>query len=378
MKVLITGANGFLGKNLTLWLKNSGYTNLLFVNRETSEEQFDSYLKQCDFIFHLAGVNRPKTEDEFVKGNVDFTNKMLNKLKKFSNNCHIVVCSSIQAENDTPYGKSKKAMEDALFSYAQNTSSKIFVYRLVNLYGKWCKPNYNSVVATFCHNISRDIDIKIDDPKKALQLCYIDDVCKAFIDTMEGKPIYNEEGFCQVPCVDTIKLGELALKLKLFNENRKTLEMPAFENDFDRKLYATFISHLPENNFCYSLDKKCDSRGYFCELIKGSCFGQVSVSLTKPTIVRGNHWHNTKAEKFLVVQGEATIRFRKIESGSELSREVIEYFVNGEQLQMIDVPVGYTHSIENVGACDLITIIWCNESFDINRPDTFFEEVLSL
>ncbi len=363
MKILVTGYKGFIGKNLVAQLRNEGYDDLLLYDVDTEESELDGFLERCDFVFHLAGVNRPQNDDEFEKGNNQLTCHIIGRLKHFGNNCPIVASSSVQAENDSPYGKSKRAMETALFEYSRETGAPVYVYRLPNVYGKWCKPNYNSVVATFCHNVARDIDIRIDNSETVLRLVYVDDVVNAFIGCIE-------KGFCEVSTVDTVSLGQLAEKIRAFRENRRTLVIPSFEGGFDRKLYATYVSYLPEDNFSYALEKKSDARGFFCECIKNNMFGQVSVSVTKPGIVRGDHWHNTKVEKFLVVAGSAVVRFRLI--GTE---DITEYYVSGDEPEVIDVPVGYTHSIENVGDNDMVAFIWCDELFEPERPDTYFQKV---
>ncbi len=371
MKILVTGSKGFIGKNLTAQLKNNGYTDLLLFDKDLNENKLEDFLKECDFIFHLAGVNRPKNQAEFESGNVDFARSITEKLESYGNNCPIVACSSIQAENDNPYGNSKKAMEDLLFSYAKSTQAPVYIYRLTNIFGKWCRPAYNSVVATFCHNIARELKIRIDNPETVLQLTYIDDVINDFIKNIAEPPNTDSKGFCNITPVHSVKLGELADKLYSFHKNRNTLVMPSFTDDFDRKLYAAYISYLPEEAFSYSLDKKTDERGYFCECIKSNEFGQISVSVTKPGFIRGNHWHHTKAEKFMVVKGKALVSFRKIGNG-----DIFQYLLTDSRPELIDIPVGYTHSIENIGSDDLIILIWCNELFDPEKPDTYYEPVI--
>lgn len=370
MKILVTGYNGFIGKNLVSELKNRGFHNLFLYDINTPKEQLDIYLQQCDFIFHLAGVNRTVDTEEFNKGNKYFTISILEKLKIFQNNCPIVVCSSIQSDNDTFYGKSKKAMEEAVFSYCKITGATCYVYRLPNVFGKWCKPNYNSVIATFCYNIARELPIYIDNPETVLNLVYIDDVVSEFINNLNQKPMSTSQDFCEIKSVHTVKLGEIAEKLNQFHKNRKTLIIPHFKNDFDRQLYATYTSYLNTDDFAYKLGIKTDERGYFCECIKSIPFGQVAVSVTKPGIIRGNHWHHTKVEKFMNLKGKALISFRKVGE-----KEILKYITTDEKHEIIDVPAGYTHSIKNIGDDDLIMLIWCNEIFDSSFPDTFFEEV---
>lgn len=369
MKILVTGSKGFVGKNLVAELRNKGYNDIFEYNRESDPALLEEYTKECDFVFHLAGVNRPKDEKEFMEGNYGLTTVLLELLKKHNNKSPVVLTSSIQAERENPYGISKKAGEDFLFSYSKETGIKALVYRLPNLFGKWSKPNYNSVVATFCHNIARGLDIQIHDPNAELTLCYIDDILEEFLRALEGKET-REGDFCQVPVTYTITVGELANKISSFINNRETLVMPSLENKFDKALYGTLLSYLPENNFSYHLKKNVDNRGWLAEFIKSDSMGQIFISKTKPGITRGNHWHHTKVEKFLVIQGEAVIKFRKI--GTD---EVIEYHVNGESPEVVDIPVGYTHSITNTGEEEVITLFWACEIFDPEKPDTYFLEV---
>ncbi|WP_075981926.1 polysaccharide biosynthesis C-terminal domain-containing protein [Bacillus massilinigeriensis] len=369
MKILVTGAGGFVGKNLIVELKNRGYTDILEVHKDTDFFLLSRYTKECDFVYHLAGVNRPKNEDDYMKENYGFTIKLLQLLRMHKNNSPIVFTSSIQANQENPYGKSKNACEKLLFKYGQETGANILVYRLPNLFGKWCKPNYNSVVATFCHNISRNKEVQIHNRETLLTLCYIDDVIEEFLHSLEGNE--SKEGdFCVVPVSYQITLGELSDKLYAFQDNRESLVMPSLENAFDRALYSTFLSYLEEDNFSYKLKKNVDHRGWLTEFIKSQSMGQIFISKTRPGVIRGNHWHHTKVEKFLVIQGEAVIRFRKIDSD-----QVIEYRVNGENPEVVDIPVGYTHSIENTGDVDVITLFWACEIFNPEKPDTYFVEV---
>ncbi|USK84912.1 capsular polysaccharide biosynthesis protein CapF [Peribacillus asahii] len=369
MNILVTGANGFLGKNLIAELRNKGYNDIFEFTRESDFSLLEKYTEECDFVFHLAGVNRPKDENEFMEGNFGFTSKLLSLLKKHNNTAPVLITSSIQAEKDNPYGRSKKAGEDLLFNYYKETDVKVYVYRLPNLFGKWSKPNYNTVVATFCHNVARDIDIQINNPDAELNLCYIDDVLEEFLRALEGTPTIQGD-YCKVPITHNIKLGELAELIKSFKENRIHLSIPNMENALTKKLYSTYLSFLPEDKFSYDLKMNCDHRGSFTEFMRTPERGQVSVNVSKPGITKGNHWHHTKNEKFLVVSGEGLIRFRKIDSD-----EVIEYRVSGEKLQVVDIPTGYTHSIVNVGENDLVTVMWANECFDQEKPDTYFVEV---
>lgn len=369
MNILVTGANGFVGKNLIAELKNKGYMNIFEFTRESDPSLLEKYTKECDFVFHLAGVNRPKNEVEFMEGNFSFTSKLLGLLKKQNNRSPILLTSSIQAEKDNPYGKSKKAGEDLLIDYHNKTGAKVYIYRLPNLFGKWSKPNYNTVVATFCHNIARNLDIQVNNPEIELNLSYIDDVLEEFIRALEGEPTI-ENDYCRVPVTHHIKLGELAELIKGFKNSRTNLSIPDMDDVLTKKLYSTYLSFLPEDQFSYDLKMNSDHRGSFTEFIRTPERGQVSVNVSKPGITKGNHWHHTKNEKFLVVSGKGLIRFRKIDS-----EEIIEYSVSGEKLQVVDIPTGYTHSIVNVGDSDLVTVMWANECFDPNNPDTYFLEV---
>lgn len=370
MKVLVTGSGGFIGKNLVARLQCEDEITVLPCDVDCPEAAFNSALQSCDALIHLAGVNRPDHHSAFMEVNRDFTVELLQKLVRYGNTCPILAASSIQAVEDNPYGRSKKAMEDTLFSYAQSTGTRVTVYRLPNVFGKWCRPHYNSVVATFCHQIARDEEIRIDNPYHAIRLAYIDDVVEEFVGALRNPAAVSTDGFGTISVEYTVRLGDLAERLREFRRGRETLALPPVQSPFDKKLYSTYLSYLPENGFCYPLEMKRDERGYFCEALKSEGFGQISVSHTKPGIVRGNHWHHTKVEKFLVVEGNAVIRFRKI-GGTE----TLEYEVSGKRLELVDVPVGYTHAIENTGDTNLITVIWCNELFDPERPDVYFEEV---
>ena len=369
MRILVTGAKGFIGKNLVAELKNRQYNEIYECDKDTTEEQLDSYVKDCEFVFHLAGVNRPQNEEEFMKGNFGFTSILLNKLKENNNKSPILVTSSIQAELDNAYGKSKKAGEDLMFEYEKETGVKAIVYRLPNVFGKWCRPNYNSAVATFCNNIANDLPITVNDPNVVMNLVYIDDVVEEFISALDGN--YNQQGkFCKVKVVHTIKLGEIAEMLYSFKESRNDLSIADMSDEFTKKLYSTYLSYLPEDRFAYDLDMKTDNRGSFTEFIRTKNNGQVSINVAKPGITKGNHWHHTKNEKFLVVSGKGKICFRKYDSD-----EIIEYNVSGEKLQVVDIPVGYTHNIINTGDTDMVTVMWANEPFNPEKPDTYFMEV---
>ena len=333
-------------------------------------EQLDEYTRQCEFVYHLAGVNRPENSADFMAGNFGFTATLLEGLQKYENKSPVLITSSIQAAQDNPYGKSKKAGEDLLFEYGRQQGVRVLVYRLNNLFGKWCRPNYNSVVATFCHNIANDLPITVNDPTTQLNFCYIDDVVREFLAGLESKETRTPDGFCCVEKVYEIRLGELADKLRAFRANRKTLIMPSLASDLDRALYATLLSYYPQDQFSYTLDMKRDNRGWLAEFIKSESFGQIFISKTKPGITRGNHWHHTKVEKFLVIMGDGVIRFRKV-----AGTEILEYSVSGDNLTVVDIPVGYTHSITNTGTSDLITLFWVDELFNQKKSDTHYLEV---
>ena len=368
-KILVTGANGFVGKNLVAELRNQGHEELYLFNRENSSEDLEKFTKDCDFVFHLAGVNRPLNESEFMEGNQGLTSKLLQLLVENENKAPVLITSSIQAEKDNPYGKSKKAGEEELLAYAQETGANVYIYRLPNLFGKWSKPNYNTVVATYCYNIARDLDIQVNNPAALLELAYIDDVLEEFLRALEGNPTTSED-LGVVPVTHKIELGDLAGRIRSFKESRNSLAVPTMSDELTKKLYSTYLSFLPEDSFSYDLKMNVDNRGSFTEFLRTSDRGQVSVNISKPGITKGNHWHHTKNEKFLVVSGEGLIRFRNIDS-----EEVIEYYVNGEKLEVVDIPGGYTHSIVNVGETDLVTVMWVNESFDPENPDTHYLEV---
>lgn len=369
MKILVTGAKGFIGKNLIVELRNRKYTDIFEYDRDSDPSLLDEYCKEAGFVFHLAGVNRPKEQSEFMEGNFGFTSDLLNLLKKHKNTCPVMISSSVQAELDNPYGESKKAGEDLLIAYGKETGSKILVYRFPNVFGKWCRPNYNSAVATFCHNIAHDMTIQINDPNVLMNLVYIDDVLNELINALERKE--NKVGeFCEVHVVHTITLGEIVDLIYSFKNSREDRTVPNMSDEFAKKLYSTYLSYLPEDKFSYDLKMNVDQRGSFTEFIRTPDRGQVAVNISKPGITKGNHWHHTKNEKFLVVSGKGVIRFRKIDSD-----EVIEYFVSGDKMEVVDIPTGYTHNIENLGDSDMVTIMWANEAFDPEKPDTYYLEV---
>lgn len=369
MNILITGAKGFIGKNLVAELRNKNYTNILEYGRETDPDLLDKYCKEADFVIHLAGTNRPENTSDYMKGNYGFTTTLLKTLKKYQNTCPVMISSSIQAELNNPYGVSKKAGEDLLFEYSKETGAKVLIYRFPNVFGKWCKPNYNSAIATFCYNIARDLPIKVNDPDVELKLVYIDDVVAELINALSGKENSTGE-FCEVPVVYTKSLGEIVNLIYSFKKSREERSIPDMSDSFTKKIYSTYLSYLPEDRFSYELKMNVDNRGSFTEFIKTIDRGQVSVNISKPGITKGNHWHHTKNEKFLVVSGKGVIRFRKIDS-----EEIIEYYVSGDKLEVVDIPIGYTHNIENLGDGDMVTIMWANENFNPEKPDTYFLEV---
>jgi UDP-2-acetamido-2,6-beta-L-arabino-hexul-4-ose reductase len=377
MNILITGAKGFIGKNLIAELNNikegkaKGYhlksnLTLFEYDIDTNPSLLDGYCRDADFVFHLAGVNRPKEQSEFMEGNFGFTSLLLETLKKHGNNCPVMLSSSIQAELDNPYGISKKAGEDLLLEYGRETGSDVLIYRFPNVFGKWCRPNYNSAVATFCHNVAHDLPIQVNDRSVNMTLVYIDDVVKELIAALEGNP--NKSGeFCKVPVEHKITLGEIVDLVYSFKESRKNLLVADLSDPFTKKLYSTYLSYLPEDQFSYPLKMNVDERGSFTEFLKSNDRGQVSVNISKPGITKGQHWHHTKNEKFLVVSGRGVIRFRKIDE-----EKVYEYYVSGDKLEVVDIPVGYTHNIENLGDTDMVTVMWVNEVFDPEHPDTYF------
>ncbi len=369
MKILVTGAQGFIGQNLIAELTNQKYTDILEYDQDTNPALLDTYCQEANFVFHLAGVNRPQEQSEFMEGNFGFTKTLLDTLKKHGNTCTVLVSSSTQAALDNPYGRSKKAGEDLLAAYGRETGARVLIYRFPNVFGKWCRPNYNSAVATFCNNIARDLPITVNDPSVIMNLVYIDDVIEELIHALQGKENFVGD-FCAVPVVHTITLGEIVDLLHSFKNSREERSVPNMSVGFTSKLYSTYLSYLPKDKFVYPLTMNVDDRGSFTEFIKTPDRGQVSVNISKPGITKGNHWHHSKNEKFLVVGGIGVIRFRKV--GSD---ETIEYYVSGDKLEVVDIPTGYTHNIENLGNTDMVTIMWANESFDPDKPDTYYLEV---
>lgn len=369
MNILVTGAKGFIGKNLIAELNNRKDINVFEYNKNSNPSLLDEFCKNADIVFHLAGVNRPKVTSEFMDGNYGFTSTLLDTLKKYNNTCSIMIASSIQAELNNPYGISKKASEELIFKYAKEAGVNVLVYRFPNIFGKWSRPNYNSAIATFCYNIAHELPIIINDPNTVLNLVYIDDIVKELLNALYGKE--NKVGeFCEVSEVHSIKLGYIVDLLTSFKRSREERSIPDMSDVFTKKLYSTYLSYLPEKQFSYDLKMNIDNRGSFTEFLRTPDRGQVSVNISKPGITKGNHWHHSKNEKFLVVSGKGVIRFRNI-----FSEEVIEYFVSSEKMEVVDIPTGYTHNIENLGNTDLVTIMWVNEQFDPVCPDTYFQEV---
>lgn len=398
MKILITGAKGFVGKNLVANLynikdgkdrtRNLQIDEIFEYDIDSDPSLLDGYCKEADFVFNLAGVNRPKEQSEFMEGNFGFASTLLNTLKKYKNNCPVMLSSSIQATligryGESDYGKSKLAGEDLFFNYSKETGAKVLIYRFPNLFGKWCRPNYNSAVATFCNNIANDLPIQVNDRNTKLELLYIDELVDELLDALEGKEHRCEyDGleaveklngkYSFVPTTHHVTLGEIVDLLELFNNQSKTLIIPEIpKNSFAKKLYSTYLSYLPKEKTIFPLKMNVDDRGSFTELLKSEKCGQVSINISKPGITKGQHWHNTKWEFFIVVSGHGLIQERKI--GTD---EIIEFEVSGDKIEAIHMLPGYTHNIINLSETEnLVTVMWANEAFDPNKPDTFFEKV---
>ena len=401
MNILVTGAKGFVGKNLCAQLRNIKEGKARWYNLpeeidgiyeydiDTDPALLDEFCKNANFVFNLAGVNRPKDPEEFMKGNFGFATTLLNSLKKYKNTCPVMISSSIQATlagrfGSSEYGKSKKAGEELMFQYSKETGAKVLVYRFPNLFGKWCRPNYNSAVATFCNNIANDLPITVNDPSVELELLYIDDLVDEMILALKGQEhhcefegvetIIRQDGrYCGVPTTHKVKLGEIVDLLHEFAEMPKTLTIPEIpENSFAKKLYSTYLSYLPKEKAIYDLKMNVDARGSFTELVHTEKCGQVSINISKPGITKGQHWHNTKWELFIVVAGHGLIQLRK-----EGTDEVLNYEVSGDKIQAVHMLPGYTHNIINLSDTeDLVTVMYCNEIFNPNRPDTFFDPVV--
>ncbi len=398
MKILITGANGFVGKNLVAALKNIkdgkdrthpaiSIEEIYSYDIDSSTELLEEACKNADFVFNLAGVNRPQNAEEFMQGNFGFASTLLETLKKYNNTSPVVLSSSIQAtligRYDSEYGRSKKAGEDLFFEYSKETGAKVLVYRFPNLFGKWCRPNYNSAVATFCNNIANDLDITVSDPSVQLELLYIDDLVDEMLLALEGNEHHCEfDGidtvlcdngkYCAAPITHKVTLGEIVELLEAFKNQPQTLVMPEIPyNSFAKKLYSTYLSYLPKDKAIFDLKMNCDDRGSFTELLKTEKCGQFSVNISKPGITKGQHWHHTKWEFFIVVSGHGLIQMRKVDSD-----EVLNYEVTGDKIQAIHMLPGYTHNIINLSETEnLVTVMWANEQFDPAHPDTFFLEV---
>lgn len=398
MKILITGANGFVGRNLYAALEqirlghdrrpdhaicaDPAQIQIYSYDLGNTQQELDRFCADCDFVFHLAGVNRPKDTAEFMDGNFGFASILLDTLKRHNNTCPVMLSSSIQASltgryAGSAYGMSKKAGEDLFFSYGHETGARVFVYRFPNVFGKWCRPNYNSAIATFCHNIANDLPIQVNDPSVAMDLVYIDDVVEEMIRALCGNANLDCSGFCSVPVHYETSLGHIAQTIASFACLKETLEVPHLSDPLTRKLYSTYLSYLPEHKFIYDLKMNQDDRGSFTEIIRTVDRGQFSVNISKPGITKGNHWHHSKNEKFLVVSGQALIQLRRIglrDDGTPYP--VQEFSVCGERLQVVEMIPGYTHNIINLSDTqDLVTFMWANEAFDPAKPDTFFEKV---
>ncbi|QJE26869.1 SDR family oxidoreductase [Parabacteroides distasonis] len=399
MKILVTGARGFVGRNLVSQLRNiqSGkvkcYGDLTVdavyeYDIDSTIEELEVYCHDCDFVFNLAGVNRPQKQEEFMLGNFGFASTLLDTLKKHHNNCPVMISSSIQATlagrfGTSEYGKSKKAGEELMFKYGEETGGKVLIYRFPNLFGKWCRPNYNSAVATFCHNMAHDLPITVNDPAVELELLYIDDLVEEMISALKGEEhrcefdgvdtVLKFDGrYCAAPITHKVTLGEIIRLLEVFKNQPVTLVVPEIPyGSFAKKLYSTFLSYLPKEKVAFSLKMNVDQRGSFTELLRSRNCGQVSVNISKPGVTKGQHWHHSKWEFFIVVSGHGLIQERKI--GTD---EVIEFEVSGEKIEAVHMLPGYTHNIINLSDTeDLVTVMWANESFDPRRPDTYFETV---
>ncbi len=387
MKILVTGAKGFVGKNLCAqlenirdgkarWYKVNCDITLFKYDIDSTPDQLEQYCCEADFVFNLAGVNRPKDPKEFIDGNYGFAEKLLDTLKKFNNRCPVMLSSSSQATLDNEYGRSKKAGEDLFFNYGKETGAKVLVYRFPNLFGKWCRPNYNSVIATFCNNIANGLPIIVNDPDVMLNLAYIDDVVDNLIACLTGDE-YREGNFCYVPEVFKVRLGDIADILYSFDKGRQDLQIPRVSDKFKKALYSTFVSYLPQNRISYPLDMKHDERGSFSEFIRTENHGQVAINISKPGITKGQHWHHNLVERFLVVSGHGLIQLRKEgvdENGQKFP--IINYEVSAKKLQVVEMIPGYTHNLINLSNTeDMVTVIWANACFDSNRPDTYYDPV---
>ncbi len=369
--VLITGAKGFIGRNLSARLSAAADVRLVRYDMDSPAADLDEGLATADVVFHLAGVNRPKDVEEYDSGNAGFTGEICQRLREIKRKPKMVMTSSIQAEMDNPYGVSKRKAEESLVQYSRETGAIVSIYRLKNVFGKWCRPNYNSVTATFCHNIAHDLPISISDPAREIDLVYVDDVVEALVRELNDLTHGPTDGFVPdfIPTY-RISLGDLAGRIQTFHEMRESLLTPDFSVRFNQCLYSTYLSYLEPRSLEYGLDIKADQRGSLAEFIKSPYFGQIFVSRTLPGIERGNHYHHTKTEKFLVLSGEGLIQMRHIEGD-----EIVEYRVKGEDYRVVNIPPGHTHSIKNVGNVEMMTLFWASEMFDPDRPDTYYLEV---
>ncbi len=387
MNILVTGAKGFVGKNLCAqldniatnkarWYKVPKDITLFRYDIDSNPAALEEYCQKADFVFNLAGVNRPKDPDEFMKGNFGFASILLDTLKKYHNTCPIMISSSSQAALDNPYGQSKKAGEDLMFQYAEETGAKVLVYRFPNLFGKWCRPNYNSVVATFCYNIANNLPIKINDPDVMLNLTYIDDVVDELIGALTGEE-HRDGKYCYVPPVHNVRLGDIADMLYSYDNGRLHLQIPCVNDSFRKALYSTYTSYLPKEKISYPLEMKTDYRGSFTEFIKTANHGQISVNISKPGITKGEHWHHNLVERFLVVSGHGLIQMRKEgfdENGNQFP--VYNFEVSGEKLEVVEMIAGYTHNLINLSETeDMVTVIWASACFNPERPDTYSDIV---
>lgn len=369
MKIIITGAEGFIGKNLVQRLNSEAKYNISEITRTTSFQDTELFLKDADFIFHLAGVNRSENKKEFLEGNKDFLAELINLLEKHNNYPPILFTSSIQAEQQSLYGESKKAAEILIKQYSEKNKVPCYIYQLPNVFGKWSKPNYNSVIATFCYNISRGLDIEINDPEKILSLVYIDDVVDEFLTTLTYKESQNQL-YYKVVNIYEKKVKDIARFINNFYENREKGWLPNLSDTFIKNLYSTYLSYLPKDKLNIPLNRHEDTRGSFTEFVKSDADGQISINISKPGITKGNHWHHTKVEKFLVIKGAGVIYIRDI-----YSEKIYQYHVSGKKFEVIDIPAGAVHSIENTSTEEMITVMWVNEPFHPEKPDTFPLEV---
>lgn len=371
MKILVTGSEGFIGKNLCSSLELRSDIELLTFTRHQSLEELADLTLEADFIYHIAGVNRPKDEKEFQKGNLALTEYIVDTLRTSGKSTPILITSSTQAELDNPYGESKQAAEQTLRLWSRESGASVYIYRLPGVFGKWCRPNYNSVVATFCHNIANDLPVTISDPSHIITLVYIDDVISAFLGHLDSKDTAASASYQTIDRIFKVSLGELDDRIRTIHNIRTSLLVPDLNDMLNKFLYATYISYLDTDNFSYSLTKNTDERGFLTEFIKSRHFGQIFVSQTKPGITRGDHWHKTKIEKFFVVAGKAEVTFRNKVN----THDIIRYTVEGDEMRVIDIPTGYVHAIKNIGDTELITLFWANELLDKENPDTYYEKV---